>query len=441
MEIEKAFKRLLVKNPFYGLFCLSLPKVVTTDVDTLCVTKKGINCQLNINPDFWAQHTDDEQIALLTHELGHICLQHMFLSDSFPDPTMFNVSADAEVNSYIENLPSNAVTAKFLGNKLGIHIENGLGTKKYYEILNNYQQQQQHKASSPTQPCNGGQGGQPSLDSSPSEAAQDKEEKKQDSQKPEQQPEEEQPKGQLEKENKQYPDSLKDFKPVDDHSTWKDFKNIPEANKQLIVNNINSILKNTAEQVQKMRGTIPGELSGIIEKLQEKRPEVFNWKAYFRRMLGSIYDVNIKLTRRKESKRFSGNAGVQHKKKVSILVAIDTSGSVSPKELQEFLSEIHYVYKAGARVTILQCDTRITSIKEYDGNNVIEIKGRGGTDFNPPVDYYDKHRNDYASLIFFTDGEAPLPRKKPAGMVWVISSCGYHQDYYGKVIYIPKDNK
>ena len=94
MDIEKAFKRLLVKSPFYGLFCLSMPKRITTGVQTLAVAKKGINCELLINPDFWSQHTDDEQIALLTHELSHICLQHMFIADSFSDPKTFNLAAD-----------------------------------------------------------------------------------------------------------------------------------------------------------------------------------------------------------------------------------------------------------------------------------------------------------------------------------------------------------
>ena len=94
MEIERAFKRLLIANPFYGMFCLSLPKIVTDKTETLCVRKKGINCELCINPNFWAEHTDDEQIALLTHELSHICLQHMFISDSFADPELFNVAAD-----------------------------------------------------------------------------------------------------------------------------------------------------------------------------------------------------------------------------------------------------------------------------------------------------------------------------------------------------------
>lgn len=439
MEVEKAFKRLLVKNPFYGLFCLSLPKVVTRSIPTMCVTKEGINCQLNINPDFWAEHTDDEQLALLQHELGHICLQHMFISDFFADQELFNISADAEINSYIENLPKDAMTAKALGEKMQMTLENGLGTKKYYELIQQYLQQLQQKAQAqnPQNPCNGGMGGnsQQQSQSQSSQGQPDGQQAPQSSLPSEAASNESQ--GMPE----QYPEEFSGFNAMDDHSTWKDFKNMPEATQQLMQNNINSILKATAEQVEKTRGIIPGELVEVIENLRKKKPEVFNWKAYFRRLLGSIYDVNIRSTRRKESKRFEGAAGIQHRKKVSILVAVDTSGSVSEKELQEFFSEIDYVYKAGARVTIIECDTRINSITEYDGKNLPEIKGRGGTDFNAPVDYYKEHLKEYASLIYFTDGEAPLPEKRPAGMVWVISSLGLHQDYPGKTIYIPKETE
>ena len=484
MEIEKAFKRLLIKNPFYGLFCLSLPKEVTKRCSTMRVIKQGISCCLQINPDFWAENTDDEQLALLQHELGHIALQHMFLHESFTDPKFFNISADCEVNSYIENLPKDACNAAWLSQKLGKQLDNGLGTKKYYEAIQDYlnQQQQQAQAQNPQKPCNGGQGGSgspqdnqngnqqndqqqsPQSSSTPSEATPDDSQKDEQSQEKEQQPpsppqekpQEDEPQdsqdesqGQQEKgdneeqesespqQESQYPEEFSDVESYDDHSTWKDFKNIPEATKQLMQNNINSILKSTAEQVEKMHGTIPGEFKDIIEKLKEKRPEVFNWKAYFRRLLGSIYDVNIKSTRRKESKRFEGAAGIQHKKKVSILVAVDTSGSVSNREFQEFFSEIDYVFKAGAKVDIIQCDTRINGIEEYNGKNIPKIKRRGGTDFNPPVNYYVKHKKEYASLIYFTDGEAPLPIKHPQGMVWIITSNGCHQDFPGKTIYIP----
>lgn len=432
MEIEKAYKRLLISNPFYGLFCMSLPKVVTTKIDTLQVTKNGISCQLNINPNFWEQHTDDEQIALLQHELGHIALQHMFLMDSFSNKTIFNVSADVEVNSYIENLPKSAITNDYLTKNLGVYVDKGLGTKAYYDMIINYQNQKKQPSPSPQQEDESESNNEkcPNSSSSPSSAPQNEEPDNDESKE----------KREQEKENK-YPKEFKDRVPIDNHDSWEEFKNIPEATKQLMQNNINNILKDTADQIEKSMGTIPGELRGIIEKLREKKPQVFNWKAYFRRMLGSIYDVNIKSTRRKESKRFSGAVGIQHKKKVSILVAVDTSGSVSVKELQEFFSEIDFVYKAGARVTILECDAHINSITEYDGKNIPEIKGRGGTDLNLPVDYYKKHLKEYASLIYFTDGEAPIPNNPPSNIVWVISSMGLHQDYPGKTIYIPKQQK
>lgn len=136
MEIEKAFKRLLIAKPFYGLFCLSLPKTITRKTETLMVGQAGINLEMLINPDFWQEHTDDEQIALLTHELSHICLQHMFLWDSFEDKELFNIACDMEVNSYIENLPSDACLPSQIG------LENGLGVKKYYEELVKQRNQQ-----------------------------------------------------------------------------------------------------------------------------------------------------------------------------------------------------------------------------------------------------------------------------------------------------------
>lgn len=425
MEFEKALKRLLIKSPFYGLFCLSLPKRESNKIETLAVAKKGINCELLVNPDFWALHTDDEQIALLEHELSHVALQHMFISDNFPDARLFNISCDMEANSYIENLPKSAVKASMIG------LKDGLGTKEYYKAQQQQQNPQNSPSNSPQKPCNGGGGnsqGQqnqsnteplnPNKQQSPSESNGENEEQKES----------------------QYPKGTpKEIKPIDDHSHFKDFQNIPDATKQLMQEQINTILKNTADQIEKTRGTIPSNLVEKIEKLREKKPEIFNWKAYFRRMLGSIYDVNIRSTRRKQSKRFEGAAGIQHKKKVSIMVAVDTSGSVSQKELQDFFSEINYIYKAGARVTIVQCDACINKISEYDGKTIPEIVGRGGTDFRPPIDYYIKHKKDYASLIYFTDGECSLPDKHPSGVVWVITSNGLHQDYFGKVVYIKPD--
>lgn len=363
MNLEKCCKKLLIEHPFYGIFLLGLSKVLDTSIETACVQKKGINCELAINPHYWNTLTDELQVSLLLHEIYHIVFQHMFLWDSFDNKKLLNIAADAEVNSYIDNLSPDWIHPS----KFNLQVKQG--TKFYYENIK----------------INGGE-----------------------------------------------------FNTIDDHSHWKsDFQNCSDAEKQLIQNQINSQIKSTAEQIRKTHGTIPRELSVIIEELFKVKPRIFNWKAYFRRMLGYIYDINIKKTRKKESNRFPEAAGVKHKKKVSILVAVDTSGSVKNQELLDFFSEINHIYKAGARITILECDTKISANYEYIGTFTGKIHGRGGTNFQPPVDYYREHLKEYSALIYFTDGECSLPENTPKDVIWVITPGGCKQNYPGKVLYIP----
>ena len=109
--------------------------------------------------------------------------------------------------------------------------------------------------------------------------------------------------------------------------------------------------------------------------------------------------------RRKENRRYEDNPGIKVKMRQKMLLAIDTSGSVNNEELAEFMNEIYHIYKSGVAIEIIQCDTKINSIEEYKGKFELEIRGRGGTDFDPVLEYYMKHRQ-YTSLIYFTDGEA-----------------------------------
>ena len=389
MKIERAYKRLLIENPFYGLFLLGLSKVINRSVETACVRKRGINCELVINPDYWETQDDTQQLNLLCHEVYHIVFQHMFLWDSFPNKDILGLATDCEVNSYLRNLDNSWVVPSIW------NLPKKQGTKFYYEeILKQDPPQQQQQQS------NGGGSG--------------------DSQ-----------------DNK---DGMPQTK--DDHTQWgKDFQECSDAEKQLIQNQINNQIKTAAEQTIKMRGTIPAEMKEIVDELFKPKPRIFDWKSYFRRMLGSIYDINIKKTRRKESIRFPDSAGIKHKKKVSILVAVDTSGSVNDDELRDFFSEITYIYKAGARITILECDAKITANYEYTGKWTGKIHGRGGTDFQPVIDYYRKNMKDYAALVYFTDGECSIPDNVPRDTIWVITSEGDHtKTYPGKTVFIPSKN-
>ena len=383
MKIEKAYKKLLIENPFYGLFLLGLSKVIDKSVETACVRKRGINCELVINPEYWETQDDMQQLNLIQHEVYHIVFQHMFMTPFFKNHEVLNVAADCEVNSYLQNLDNTWIIPSMF------NAEPKLGTKTYYDIIMNQ---------TPPLIPQGGGGNNGS-------------------------------------------NGLPNTK--DDHSSWgKEFQECSDAEKQLIQNQINSQIKTAAEQTIKMRGTIPAEMQAIVDELFKPKPRVFDWKAYFRRMLGSIYDINIKKTRRKESIRFPGAAGIKHKKKVSILVAVDTSGSVNDEELKDFFSEITYIYKAGARITILECDAAISANYEYTGKWTGKVHSRGGTDFQPVIDYYRKNMKDYAALVYFTDGECSIPNNVPRDTIWVITSAGDHSKKYpGRTLFIPKNNE
>lgn len=388
-DFGKIGKLLMMKQPFYGFFLLNLNKKFSTQVPTAGVGLNGINQMLYINPTFWDNLSDNHKEGLLLHELLHICFFHLTMRNSFVDKKLFNIAADCEINQYIlsDYLPEGAILPSSFPT---IQLDLKAGTNYYYQKL--LENNNSKDPDSSLQSLMSGQSG-PSCDGN-----------------------------------------------GDIHPTWKEFENLTDTEKKLIQNQTEHILKESATQITKSRGTIPGELKSLIDKLFEVKEEVFNWKAYFRRKMGCSSEVYTKKSRRKMSKRFEDNAGIKIKQKHHILVAVDTSGSVSNDELLEFFSEIHHIYKAGTSVTIIECDTKINDIYEYKGKFKGSVKGRGGTDFTPPVEYYNKHKNKFTTLVFFTDGEAPVECKPYKQMMWVISSNGVNElgVFPGYKIKIPK---
>ena len=72
-------------DPFYGLFLLSLSKSYSDQVPTAGVSRNGIDCRLEVNKEFWDSLTDTQQLAILKHEVIHICFKHLTMRESFAD--------------------------------------------------------------------------------------------------------------------------------------------------------------------------------------------------------------------------------------------------------------------------------------------------------------------------------------------------------------------
>ena len=395
MDLEKALKKLIYKDPFYGLFLLNLDKQYSTEVPTAAVARNGINCRLLINKEYWDSLDDEEQVFILKHECAHIMFKHMFLYEDLSNHQIANIAHDIEVNQWID--PTKTYLGKYFYPE-SINVPPALGSREYYRLIIN------NKTNLKVQYVAGGSGD-----------------------------------NMIDPEN--IPGNL-----VDDHSKMQDggdngFGDLSESERELISKQIDHIAKNTAEQTMKQRGTIPDCFKEYIENLFKQKPPVFNWKKYFRRLIGTAISIDLKKTRKKESVRFPDSSAVKYRKKSKIFVAIDTSGSVNDEELCDFFSEINHILKANVDVDICECDTQIDRIYEYTGKWDGSISGRGGTSFDEPVRYFNEHR-DYTTMVYFTDGYAPLPsiRVRNNQIIWVITSNGDHKQWPGKAIYIPNEH-
>jgi len=377
-SLARASKELMLKEPFYGLLLLSLNKQWNKRVPTAGVSKNGVNFQLTINEDFWNSLSDNHKRGLLKHELLHIGFFHIQCQDEFQNKKVANIAMDIEINQFIdaEDLPEGGCTLESFAE---YNLPPKAGCREYYKLLMQAKEQEEQsgsggKISDMAGMDDGGQHGSGTN--------------------------------------------------VPDHGTWKDFEDLSEAEKKLLESQTAHILKEIADSVEKSRGTIPGEFKGILERLRHVEPPKFDWRSYVRRFAGGAKEVFTKKLRRKDNKRFEENPGLKIKNKRHLLVAIDTSGSVSDKEVKEFLNEIHHIHKTGSEVTILQCDTVIRSIEKYKPNEDITLHGRGGTDFDPVLEYYNENQRKYTCLFYLTDGECSTDVKPKGKMLWVISTRG-----------------
>jgi predicted metal-dependent peptidase len=365
--LSRTTKELLFDEPFYGHFASSLDKSFSRDINTAAVAKKGIGTALLVNPEFFESLSALHRKGLIKHELLHIAFNHLMMGESFPDKKLFNIAADLEINQHIKSewLPEGGIT---LNSFPDLSLPKKAGTKEYYKLLQEEKDKGEDASDSFKNMMNG--------------------------------------------------DGDSGF----DQHDWKDFEDLNDAEKKLIQKQVEHQIVSIADEIEKSTGNMPGELKGLIEKLRHVEPAKFDWKGYLRRFVGSSIRSYTRILRRKPNKRYPDNPGLKIKYRNSVLVAIDTSGSVSDDEVKEFLNEIYHINKTGSYVDIIQCDTQIQSIEPFNPKQDFKVHGRGGTSFQPVIDYYNDNKSKYTTLIYLTDGEATAPKNCPKRTLWCHSS-------------------
>ena len=178
-------------------------------------------------------------------------------------------------------------------------------------------------------------------------------------------------------------------------------------------------------------GSLPGSMVQLIQKATEGKIDYRNALRAFR---ASILSQKRHLTRMRPSRRFGfEQMGSRYEFTTRLLIAIDTSGSVGSNGLARFFRIITTFFKYGIQeIDVLMFDTivqgKLMTLTEAKKNKqTFEVNGRGGTNFQVPIDYVTAHP-DYDALIILTDGEASMP-KVPAllrtKILWVIDNSEY----------------
>lgn len=130
----------------------------------------------------------------------------------------------------------------------------------------------------------------------------------------------------------------------------------------------------------------------------------------------------------------------------TIVVGVDTSGSVGEKELNMFFGEMSGILEdiRPKRLVIIWCDAkvhRVDEIEEASDLPSLRAKGApggGGTKFYPVFDEIKSLGLDVDALIYLTDGMGTFPEKEPTyPVIW---GSIYKEAVYpfGDVVDVPK---
>lgn len=180
-------------------------------------------------------------------------------------------------------------------------------------------------------------------------------------------------------------------------------------------------------------GSLAGDLRVLIESTLVTQQ---NFRAILSRFRASILSSKRHLTRMRPNRRYGFDAmGSQHSYSTRLLVAVDVSGSVPDEDIRKFLAVINRFFKQGIEsIEVIQFDSKITTEKPLQlkqASNGIRVIGRGGTNFQPAIDFYYEHE-EYDGLVFLTDGYAPVPtlpddkRHKP--LAWILTAQGGNEN-------------
>jgi predicted metal-dependent peptidase len=180
-----------------------------------------------------------------------------------------------------------------------------------------------------------------------------------------------------------------------------------------------------AAQTAHQRGQLGGDMARLVDFLLQPR---LPWRMLLQRYMSMTARDDYSYSR-PSSRR--GNPAVypsMRSSETSVVVVVDTSGSISEDEINEFMTEIDAIKShVRARITLLACDTELDTgcpwyFEPWDEfSQDIEIHGGGGTNFTPPFEWLETQDRAPDLLVYFTDARGIFPKVEPMyPVLWLV---------------------
>lgn len=419
LKLLRARVQLLFKQPFFATLCLRL-KLVPTNLFPTMATNGKVICY---NPAFVESLTPDELEGVLAHEVLHCALGHHCRRGS-RKKRPWNIAADYAINPIV--LKNGLVLPK----DVLIHPDyEGLSAEQIYDRLLQEQSSQQQSgggsagppqtqgAGAGTSSGNGTSTPQAHPQSGPASSGSVSQPSPPDSTPGLGQPA-------LDDDDLNVPREGGFGEVLDATDDEGNLAGEGESSRQA------SEWAIAAQQaLQSAKGQGRGT-TDVERPLRESRESTQDWRAILRAFVAATVLSDYRWS--PPNRRFV-SVGLYlpslHREGTGpIVIGVDTSGSISARELDQFAGEITAISDQAQpeRIHVVYCDEAVTGNQEFGPFEPIALEPRGGegTDFRPVFEWAEEHNIFPACLIYLTDldcADYPSP-PPPYPVLWATNS-------------------
>ena len=191
----------------------------------------------------------------------------------------------------------------------------------------------------------------------------------------------------------------------------------------------------------KMIGDIPGSfLRRVTELIGTRVP----WYKYLKRYLSNILQDDTSFDTPDKNHIYRGlilPGPYEDENKIEdIIFLIDTSGSISEEDLNNFLYQAYNVCKDfEAQGVAIFFDSIVQDVFKINKKNInkLPIYGGEGTDVNVALEYIKNEKLKYSCILVLTDGYFNSPKTYLRNIIWCLTEDGTDEsikDYKGSTI-------